>query len=193
MDDCFAGLERAYVRKSAASKVGMNTGCVFCQARCSEELLPDQVLLLNGDRAGEVLRQAEYRLQPTELYTPLPLNPLPNWFPPFELRTLFVIDEAAVWFCDQALIGKSFFWERRHILTLAATFWDKRIDIKGDEIARVLIAHGMPDRLSDKLIFEFEFAVSAMVGAGGRGAIKKRRDAGAAQNQWIAAMRQWGR
>lgn len=194
MNDCLAGIERGDFIASRAATLASAAGCPFCIARCRELPGGEQFVVLSGYAAGEVVSSHNRLLnRNTELYAALPIDPLPNWLTPFSLRTLFILDELAVWFCNAALIGEGFAWERTHILTVAGVCWDKRIACSGSEMGRTFLAHGMPDRRLDEFGEQFDFAVAAMIAARGRRPVKNRRDPLIAAQQWAAAMRQWGR
>lgn len=195
MAECLASIELGDFESSPASIRGVLAGCPYCEARGADwPAEGSQFVTLNGMNAGRLSKVGNTPCnRNTTLVAALPLRSLPNWLAPFNIRTSFILDELAVWFCNHGLVGAQFCWDRSSILTVAAVCWSKRIAVSGLEVGRLLLAHGMPSEFLEKLSADFEFAVAAMRHAAGRSPIKKNRDPEAFLHDWSEVMRQWGR
>ncbi|HMG48252.1 MAG TPA: hypothetical protein VK614_12420 [Allosphingosinicella sp.] len=176
----------------------------------------DQILFLHGWRAGSLAKVSdtpnsvdavgflasrwsgpEETLERVsvdrDLFAVLPLAPIPDWCPPFNIRRSFILDELAVWFCNRGLSSGTFHWKRDDIAEIVRVCWQKRLAISPSELSAILMAHGMPAERQAEIEDYFEFGVTALVSASGRKAVKKWRQADAMRDEFSAAMRLWGR
>lgn len=217
MAECLAVIERGDFSRSPAARAGASAGCPFCRARGA--VVPeggDQILFIHGRRAGVlakvsdtpnttdingffVTRESVSRTSleraslDSDLFAPLPLEPIPEWCPPFSLRRSFIIDELAVWFCNRGLIGGNFHWKRSDIAVMVRGCWQSKLAILPPELSAVTMAHGMPANRQAELEDYFEFGIAALIYAAGRRAVKKWRQPSAMKDEFSDAMRFWGR
>lgn len=130
----------------------------------------------------------------TDLFRCLPLDsPIPDWWPPFDVKLSFILDEAAVWFCNLSFIGQQFDLSIPRVSRLCAIVWEAKIDIKAKEMSALLVAHGMPITMCKQFEEWFEVGITSLVSGRGREAIKKYRQPSAIQNRFSDVMRYWGR
>jgi hypothetical protein len=215
MAECLAVIDRGDFSASKASKAGSSANCLFCLARGSK--LPaagKQVLFLQGSRAGIVaevsdelntadwdgflVREPNARPRALsrvsldrDLFSILPIGPVPDWCPPFDIGISFVVDELAVWFCNESFAGEKFHWQPERMHLLIQVCWQRRIAIKGTELSAVMMAHGMPSEHQQTFEVLFDFGFATLICAAGRKPIKKLRQGNAMKDQIADAMRAW--
>jgi hypothetical protein len=215
--DCLAAIERGDFGFSRAADAGASVRCPFCCARGAPVPAPGkQIIFLHGRRAGVLATvsaipntidpegffvsrygASEGKLERAsldkDLFATLPLDPIPNWCPPFDLRRAFIIDEVAVWFCNRGLVGRQFHWRQSDILTAVRVCWQKKLAVRSSELSAVMMAHGMPGVRQVEFERDFDFASAALVDAVGRKPIEKWRQPHGMHAEYAAAMRYWGR
>lgn len=212
--DSLAILERGYLYPSPASAKGVASECPFCIARHVDEYRPaDLAVMMQMTEAGRILRyvassggesvdQFEWIDEPGSalrllrehwLTLPLELLTVPFWLPELSLRYCFVIDELAVWFCNESRAGTGFHWDDERLIELARTCWERRLPVKPSEISKALLAHGMPEIYQERAEKLFEFGRNALVAARGRRALKKLRDEVRAGEQLYAIWKEYER
>lgn len=147
------------------------------------------LVVLNGDRRSTLSRVAKDR----DLFAVLPVDRVPNWCPPFNIRRSFVIDELAVWFCNDCFVGKDFHWQPAKIQIAIQVCWQSKLAIKGSELSAVMMAHGMPAPRQDDFERLFDFGSSAVIGAVGRKPVKKWRERHGMRDEFAAAMHLWAK
>lgn len=194
--DSLAILERGYLFPSPVSAKGVNSECPFCIARhISDYRQGDLGLMLHMHDAGRLLRYkssgpgsavdrfewiddpgSSLRLMREHWLTlPLEVLTVPFWLPGLSLRNCFIIDELAVWFCNESAAGDGFHWDDERLIEVVRTCWQKRLPLKPDELSKVLLAHGMPEQYQDRAEHLFGYGIAALVASGGRPALKKLR------------------
>ena len=194
--ESLAILERGYLYPSPASIAGVESECPYCIARHIDHYrVNDSAVMLQARDAGRLLRykssidggpvdQFEWLDEPNArlrlmrehcLTLPLEVLTVPLWLPGLSLRNCFVVDEIVVWFCSEGAAGRGFLWEDDRLIEIARTLWQRRLPIQPPELAKVLLAHGMPDRYQAKAQHLFQFAISTLVASHGRPALKKLR------------------
>lgn len=195
--ESLAILERGYLYPSPGSVNGVKSDCPFCIARHLDDYrIGDSAVMLHMLDAGRLLRYSasadaekvdefEWLDEPgsrlrlmREHWLTLPLEVLtvPFWLPGLSLRHCFIIDETAVWLCSESSAGIGFHWDDERMIELARTCWRKRLPIESSEMAKVLLAHGMPGEYQSKAEHLFGFAMATLVASEGRKPMKKLRE-----------------
>lgn len=151
--------------------------------------------MLNGQDAGRLLRygdaypatgetlfswidepEVEIRLiREINLTIPLAMLEMPLFLPSLSLRNCFILEELCNWFCSSSMVGGGFHWQDDRVIELARTCWEKRLPITAAELSKMLIAHGMPNFRQERFEDRFSFAISTLIAAKRRPAIKKLR------------------
>lgn len=194
MRDCFAILEQVDQRQGPSADLGASNGCLFCVARINRALSDgSRVVVLNGYKAGQTFElisqngnslflrdnsnQSELVIQKNGIYLvgQLPFCSVPEWMPPFNFRTCFIIDELEAWFCNNSIIGANFVWNDDSFVEVVRVIWEKRISITALELTRLFCAHGLPTVLHKRFSKAFTLCMSALIAARQREPIKKMR------------------
>ncbi len=204
-------------RETVASKAGKKSNCPFCLGRGAAVPAPGlQLFVVNGSEAGEIYWVDElknttdpsgwysreqhsapqrFTRQSLEwtLFRLFPLTAVPQWWPPFGLRQSFVLDEAAVWFCNQCIVGGQFVVHTEAMAEICAIIWHERIDIRPKELSLLFVAHGMLSANQERLEQDFLLGITALQQASGKRPVKKWRSPDCLQKEFAEAMRLWGR
>jgi hypothetical protein len=195
--DSLAILERGYLFASPAAANGVKADCPYCIARHIEKYQPgDKAVMLQGYEAGRLLSyssthdsdvvdqfawadepDSKLRLMREHWLTlPLEVLTVPFWLPKLSLRNCFILDELAVWFCNESGAGERFHWNNELTIEVARTCWRRRLPVSPMEISRLFLVHGMPEIYQAKFEELFDFAIKLLVRTEGRKALKKLRD-----------------
>jgi hypothetical protein len=194
--DSLAILERGYLYPTPASGNGVQSECPFCIARHIDRYRTgDKAVMVQGANAGRLLiyGSSEDSDEVNQFYwldepkigirlmrehwltLPIEVVTVPFWLPRLSLRYCFVIDELAVWFCNESFAGERFHWNSNLTIEVARTCWRKRLPIDPTELSKVLLAHGMPELYQEKFEQLFDFGTKTLIQSEGRKALKKLR------------------
>ena len=188
----------AEIQVIAFTETGATVGCPFCKGRMIYPVEQGKyVVLLSGLNAGRIFQvladhpsSSDYFLARSpdmppgtsrmisysrDRFTIVPFDKIPDWMLSLSVDDANALEESIISgivnaagdfrISDSELLA-------RHLIACA---WRRRLPVSGFEIAKVLLAHGLPNRMVEQIPSLFEFGTSLLVKTIGRPPIKRKR------------------
>ena len=156
-------------RKLSGIDVG-RTGTVV-ESPAPPPLCPKEFLAhMEGDPPETTMR-----ILPREIIEPLPASEPPDWAPPISLADASELDMLIVSFCEHGNSADGWFINWEIFYRLISSVWRLRLPITGDELWRVLRAHGVSEQFEADLTGFFTKGRDLLVYTVGHRPVKKKR------------------
>jgi hypothetical protein len=150
---------------------GLRAMVVPVQEGWSNSLRPGEIYLKPRDGATGFYAFNQRR----DIAQRLPGLCRPDWFPPFSLRDAADLHDEILRFCLRHSWDCSLTVAWPFFYGLVAHTWRRRLPIEGEELATLLVHHGLPESCRPEIVSVFTHCRDALVLIVGRRSIKKRR------------------